>query len=237
MSKREQKSILIEKFLKEELSEEELAEFRKLWDSDPVFVKEVRDYSRLKVALKASDRLEKDSKGIVDHLRNAFFKYQSVAAIMLLAVMLPLYLLLQGQKRAITPESPEVVILAKAYFIKPEARLKADAALAESLEAYQKGEFMQSIDLLKATSTATGRLFTGTLADLYFEAGKMNEARVHYTQELADHPQDSVTMWNSLMTDLLIGDFIETKETLRAWAQKTNSAYSEEANRLLLELE
>lgn len=239
MSKREQKSILIEKFLKEELSETELAQFRDLWDTDPKFKKEVQDYSRLKVALKAADRMEKHNIGkrVFSHLKTAFFKYQSVAAVMLLAVMLPLYLLLQGQKRAITPESPEVSVLANSNFVKPDFRMAEVSQLKDAQSAYLNGEISRSIELIRQLQKESGVSRTFLMADLFFEANQMDSALHYYQSGLIINPQDEEAKWNSLMTGLLVGDFIKTKEELRAWSLRTDAVYAEKAGQLIFELE
>lgn len=245
MTKRSEKNELIDKFLREELTEEELISFRKLWDSDPHFVKEVQDYSRMTVALKAAKRLDESRKNsrraYIAPFRRAFYKYQSVAAIFLLAIMLPLYLLLQGQKRAITPKSPEIQILAQNYFIKDRLNtyLKSDNRhrLSKAILAYENRQIQKAVTSVKMAEKEEKQRYPLILADLYFEIGQADSAYYYYSTGLNKNPKDSSAYWNSLMAQLALGKLIEVKEALNTLSKSDDVTFHDKANQLLMNLE
>ncbi|MEO9964573.1 MAG: hypothetical protein ABJF11_02220 [Reichenbachiella sp.] len=243
MSEREKKNILIEKFLKEELSQEELVEFRAYWDSDPAFVKEVQDYSRLTVALKAAKRLKDDEKktstGVISHFKKAFFKYQSVAAIFLIAIMLPLYLLLQGQKRVITPESPEVRQLAKSNYIRKNlaSKLAQDSLFKEVKVYFDQGKTADAIFILDQMEQENKMDYAAIKAGLFFELDQHDSAVYYYKIGFISNPTDSTIYWNALMSQLWMGELETSKIELRKLIKKPGGQYFDTANQLLLELE
>lgn len=245
MTKRSEKNELIDKFLREELTEGELVTFRKLWDSDPAFVKEVQDYSRMTIALKAADRLDEDKKktrtAFIAPFRKAFFKYQSVAAIFLLAIMLPLYLLLQGQKRAITAKSPEIKILAQNHFIKDRLNnhLAQDenTGLSEAISVYAEGQVQEAITLIRQVEKENDRRYPLILADLHFEMGQPDSAIYFYSIGLKDNPKDSSAYWNRLMAQMAFGKLAEIKETLNVLSKSENAHFRDKADQILTSIE
>lgn len=226
MSERRIKNDLIDKFLREELSEEELVVFKGYWNNDSVFVQEVRDYAKLKIALSASTKLEQENSKngrVISWVRNAFFKYQSIAAVMLLAIMLPLYLLLQGQKVAITPESPELVHLANKYFV--NSRLKDLSITANDIQ-----NLKESIEDNQETSTCF------ILADWHFMNEQPDKAMEYYKLGLTKDSQNQMAHWNMLMSKLSTGHLFEVKEALKIISESEGSLFKEKANALELEL-
>lgn len=241
------KDELIDKFLRQELSPEELIIFKERWETNPDFVKEVRAYSKMTIALKAARKMERSentwAKLVVLNFSQLVRKYPSIAAVALLAFLLPLYLLLQSQRKVITPDSPLITILAKKYFISENlAEIKAYRArnhdtlkvLKNVIEIINPREKIKQLDKIKIE---TGLSHSFILANLFFESNNIDSANYHYKKGLLDDSVNEIANWNLLMGKLMLGELVTVKKELKKMMKLDNSVYQQKAKKLLRELE
>lgn len=239
MTKQSHKDELIHKFLREELNDEELVSFKQLWETDPDFVEEVQQYAQMTTALRAADRLSQEKQrdvGIKTKVRKLFIEHRAVAAVLLLAVMLPFYLLFQGQKRAITPESPEIRDYAQELFITDRLNNKSNVELTEILDNYENGDLVLAISIAKKMDNQSPE-FAFLIADLYFKLALTDSAQYFYQQGLNKDPSNNHARWNLLMAQMLSGELIQVKKQLTDLSYENGSPLQLKAQKLLDKLE
>jgi len=224
---------LIQKFLNHELTQEELVVFKKEWENNPEFVKEVQDYTNLIIALKAFDRSDHFNKKNSSKTISLYkvFTHPLIAAIIVLSFLtLPAYFVIQ---------SPSVKTLAQNNFIDYRLyHMRGDQTsqqnkLAQALRAYNNQQIPEAIDLMKQVKDRKNDVYLFTLADLFLKANQPDSAIYYYQKGSIYNNTDPYTKWNSTLARLQKGELKIAKEMLSQMILTKQAPYDQKAKALL----
>jgi len=240
MMEKPDKDELIEKFLTHDLNEVELLQFKEKWYNDNDFVREVREYSNLIVALKAASKLEQDNENTSNPTKTFHMKplkyYMAFAAsfsLLLTSSFLFCITLRSPSKKELVDE---YIINHRLYAVRGEDGTMS-SNIKKAVEAYGHGKKEQALALLKNEVEQEGNeLYIYTLADLFLELGQPDSAIYYYEKGGVSYPSDPYAHWNKIMSLLQKGEIGTAKDMLEELVASKASPYDKKAQALLDEL-
>ena len=232
---------LIQKFLEESLSTEELDVFRKHYEQDPDFAAEVKLHTDMEIALLAAKQLgnkkREEAKSKKQHTQ-PLYQYLAMAAALLLLLSIPLYFLFQP---------PTAGELAQSYFMHQrlyDLRNGKEPSGQEVLfekahKAYKNKQTGLAISFLRQATEAAPESaeYFYTLADLYFISGQSDSALYYYKQGRQVHGGTPSALWNETMALLLVGEKDHVQTLLEKRLKDEAASHRKEAKELLKKLE
>jgi len=234
--KPEQREQLIEGFLQKTLSQDEVILFKKTWDSDPSFVKEVRDYAELMITLKAADHYFQENGPIkkVGKPTNWLSKTMAIAAsITILGLAVLSYLLLSGSDAH--QLSHEFMIDHRLSSVRSGEQ--NNSPIDNALKAYGNGDIRNAISIMKSMAVDNNAQALFITGDLYLVIEQPDSALTYYSKGLNLIEEDPYTSWNIIMAWLQKGLTDKAREQLKQMVESGQPPYASKATHLLKEMD
>ncbi len=224
---------LIQNFINQKLTQEELNLFKKKWKENPEFREEVKAYTKLIIALKTADNLnyKNTTRQTKIFLLNNFLAAASIIILCFLTIFI--FHVIQ---------SPSEKSLAKKHLI--DYRLYSlrgninneKSYISEAIKAYNKNDVFKAIDIIKQTKNKGKNTYIFILADLYLKSNQPDSAIYYYQKGFLHNNTDPYAEWNYIMAWLQKGELKIVKRKLSEIISKNQSPYDQKAKILLEKL-
>ena len=232
-------ALLIQKFLEETLTEQELTLFKHKFDNDPDFAKSVKQHTDMEIALKTAKQFQRKRQSLAGEKvikPGSWKKYWAVAASLTVIVAISAYFMLNRTSN--TELAQEHFISERLYSLRSD-ETTAENTFDRARRAYQQGDKSLAIMLMNKTleEFPDQAEYYFILGDMYFEALQLESAIYQYTRGQQIRDDDPYVNWNKAMAHLAGGDEKKAIILLKKIKDQGRFPHNQNAEKLLKKLQ